>query len=172
MLTNTPASNIAPVTYLPAASGLLSGSGGVFSLSGDTNHTYSSGTQTSGVTTQNLCSTTYCVVGNYLITMYANETGTGCTTVGSGAVKVELSYTNNQGTAESAVVINQTNSATTAFGTTGMSLTTTGTGAGYGIYYVNTNGSAAITVTTVVTACTTPGTWTGYQVRLTAVPIS
>jgi hypothetical protein len=57
------------------------------SFSGDSNHSYFSGTQTSGLTTQTLCSAIYCAAGTYQVLVYVNETGTGCTTVGTGTVK-------------------------------------------------------------------------------------
>ena len=139
------------------------------SFSGDSNHTYFSGTQTGIVSTQTLCSTTYCPAGTYLVSIYANETGTGCTTVGPGALQVELNYTNNQSQAISAAKV----SLVSGLGTLSpsMSFTTGGTAFAAGTYAVNTNGSAAITVSTAIVACGAPGSCTGYQVRGYAVPI-
>ncbi len=140
------------------------------SFSGDSNHSYFSGTQTSAVTTQTVCSTTYCTAGTYQVLVYVNETGTGCTAVGSGTVKTELNYTNNQSNAVSGAVV-PINTTTAGLYGTGMGLSTTGTQYAQGSYVVNTNGTAAITLSTVLTACTTVGSWSGYQVRAYVTPI-
>jgi membrane-bound inhibitor of C-type lysozyme len=52
-----------------------------------------------------------------------------------------------------------------------MGLSTTGTQYAQGSYVVNTNGTAAITLSTVITACSTVGSWSGYQVRAYVTPI-
>lgn len=132
--------------------------------------TYTSGTVTASIAATTLCSTTNCPAATYLISVYVNETGTGCTTVTSGAVKIQLNYINGFGQTESSAYIPMPTSTLTTYAGTGMSFTTTGIGNSMGTYVVNTNGTAvaasdAIQVLSTVTACATPGSWTGYQVR-------
>jgi hypothetical protein len=131
---------------------------------------YSSGTTTAAITAVTLCSTTNCPAGSYLVMVYANEVGTGCTTVVSGALNVKLNFIDNQAITRSASLVPIVPMFTATYGIAGMNFTTTGTGAGMGTFLVNTNGSAvtgsdSIQILSTVTACGTPGPWTGYQVR-------
>lgn len=134
-----------------------------------TQASYASGTQTASIAAATLCSTTNCPAGTYEVLIYANETGTGCTTVGSGIAKVGFNFVDNR-----SVTVNETqvplHNVSGAGFANGLTLTTTGAGQASGQYVVNTNGSAvggtdAIQILTTVVACSSPGSWTGYQVR-------
>lgn len=131
---------------------------------------YASGTVTASIAATTLCSTTNCPAGTYLVTFYLNETGTGCTTVSTGAVKVGFAYVNNQALSVSDVSGIPLHNPGTTGSQNSLTLTTTGQGSAGGSYVVNTNGSAvsgsdAIQISTALTACGTPGSWTGYQLR-------
>ena len=125
--------------------------------------TYSSGTQTASISQSTLCTAVACPAGTYLVSVVLNETGTGCTAAGVGAVKPEINATNNQGTAISPFGLVITNSGQLVTPAYVMNLTTTGAGAASGTGIINTNGSAPIQIQATLTACTTPGPWTGYQ---------
>lgn len=139
---------------------------------------YSSGTVTASISAVTLCTTTNCPAGNYLISVYTNETGTGCTTVGAGSAKIQLTFIDNQAQSRtlspgSVPMINTTGG---SYSSSGLVPTTTGLGFAAGTYVVNTNGSAvagsdSIQIATTLTACTTPGSWTGYQVRAFITPL-
>lgn len=131
---------------------------------------YASGTVTTAISAATLCSTTDCPAGAYLISVYANEVGVGCTTVGSGGAKAELNFIDNQAVTRTAAVVPLTVSSGIGTMALLMSLTTTGTGYSVGNYVVNTNGSAvsgsdSIQILSALNACTTPGSWNGYQLR-------
>lgn len=137
---------------------------------------YASGTVTGSIAAITLCTTTNCPAGNYLVTVYVNETGTGCTTVTSGAVKVQLNFVDNQAVSRASFLIPVQSSMSGVYAALGLTLTTTGAGVGTGQLLVNTNGSAvagsdSIQILTTLTACATPGPWTGYQVRAFITPV-
>lgn len=130
---------------------------------------YSSGTTSTSIAATTLCSATNCPAGAYLVTTYVSETGTGCTTVGAGAVNVQLNFIDNQAVTRSSVKIPLSTGASGAE-SAAMVLSTSGNTFDTGTFVVNTNGSAVsgsdtIQVLSTVVACTTPGPWTGYQVR-------
>lgn len=161
------------ITAVTAGTGLTGGgSSGSVTLNLATGYqaaAYSSGTQTITVGPVTLCSQTNCPAGTYLVSVYMNETGTGCTTVGTGKIGVTITAIDNQAASRTVTALGMTSGGTSFL--TGMSLTTGGTGWFNAVTIpVNTNGSAvsgtdALQITSTVTACTTPGSWTGYQVR-------
>lgn len=137
---------------------------------------YASGTTTTSITAVTLCTTTNCPAGTYLVSVYINETGTGCTTVVTGAVKVQLNYIDNQAVTRSAAFVPTQASTGGIYAAAGTSFTTGGNASGMGFAVVNTNGSAvagsdSIQIQSTATACGTPGSWTGYQVRAFLTPV-
>lgn len=160
---------------------VAAGSGGGFTAGvsvGTPGAAYASGTVTAAIAATTLCSTTNCPAGTYLVSIYGNETGTGCTTVGSGAMIPEVNFVDNQAVSRANVKILATTAGAGSAAPTGMSFTTGGTNfANSAAFVVNTNGTAvagsdAIQILTAFTACTTPGPWTGYQLRAYVVRIN
>lgn len=123
--------------------------------------------RTTSIVATTLCGTTSCPAGLYLISLYLSETGTGCTSVGSGVVTPTLSFIDVAGQTRTSASINGSNGTN---GTTQkqMTLTVGGTAFFQANYVVDTNGAAvggsdAIQIAATVTACTTPGPWSGYR---------
>lgn len=149
--------------------GILPVANGGTGLSTIYNGTYASGTISATVTATTLCSTTNCPAGTYQVSVYLNETGTGCTTVTSGKVSPTVLFKDNQGTTRTIVLTGTTSGGSTL--STGMTLTTAGTGWYQAwVATANSNGAAvsgtdAFQLTLTFVACATPGSWTGYQAR-------
>lgn len=125
-------------------------------------------TRTSSLTATTLCSQTNCPAGIYLLSLYANETGTHCTTVGSGAIQFQVTYVDPNATQTANPIGGSAGAAATVY-----KLTPTASANGFlqATYTVMTSGAAvtgtdAMQISTTVTACGTVGTWSGYQAKI------
>jgi hypothetical protein len=138
--------------------------GGAVVVSGNPNFKFTSGTQTATIAATNLCAAANCPAGLYNIDVYYYETGgVGCTAVGTGKLTPTLSWTDDSGAKSG-------NPAVTFAGAV-LTFTTGGTGANGFHATIFTSGAQPIQFTGTVTACTTPGSWTGFNVKAVVTPI-
>ena len=100
-----------------------------------------------------------------------NETGTGCTVIGaSNGAGPLLTYADGVGT-KTAQLMGGFRLDTGAAAIK-MPFTTVGTMAMYYSGVIRTDASAIIQIATSFIACTTPGPWTGYNIRAVIYPVS
>lgn len=139
--------------------------------SGDSGRIFTATAQTAAVGTSTLCTTTNCPAGMYHVDLYMNETGTGCTTVGTGGATPVLTYADGVGT-KTAQPMGGFGPAGSVLAQGKSSFTTTGTGDGMYSTVIRTDSSVTIQIATTFTACGTPGPWTGYNLKAVIYPVS
>lgn len=137
------------------------------SFSGDTNHALSKTSQTAAISTATLCAATAGTacgqVGQYRITYNLWGSGTACSSVTAGSVQLQLTWTDEAGTAHSAIALPVFDQKTAAMATQMNFNTALGTEGASGQYIISTNGTV-IQYATSYTACST-GTGT-YNLRI------